>query len=246
MPALPSLPDAKVKIDFGNVGNFGNLGRDMIRLVVFDLDGTLIDSRRDLADATNALIEEYGGTRLSTDRVSAMVGEGAAVLVRRALAAAGLDPQTPGALDRFLEHYAERLTVFTRPYAGIPETLATFRDRGYGLAVLTNKPQQPTERILDLLDLSPFFTDVVGGDSAAGRKPDPAGLLEIARRANAAPAETMMVGDSRIDFETGRRAGTAICLARYGFGFRAEEMEFAGDELFIDRPGDLLPLVIGG
>src|SRR5687767_12921096 len=103
----------------------------MMPLVVFDLDGTLIDSRRDLADATNALIEEYGGVRLSTDRVTAMVGEGAAVLVRRALAAADLDPDTPGALERFLEHYDRRLTAFTRPYAGIPEALATLRQRGH-------------------------------------------------------------------------------------------------------------------
>src|SRR5215204_6899115 len=100
----------------------------MTGLVVFDLDGTLIDSRRDLADATNALIVEYGGAPLSVDAVTALVGEGAAMLVRRALAAARLTRVPADALERFLALYAERLTVHTRPYAGIPEALSGLRD----------------------------------------------------------------------------------------------------------------------
>ena len=149
-------------------------------LIVFDLDGTLIDSRRDLADATNAVIVEYGGTPLAVDDVTSMVGEGAAVLVRRALKAAGLGREDARrALDRFLEHYDARLTAHTRPYAGIPGALDTLRDQGRILAVLTNKPERPTRRILDALDLAARFSDVVGGDTSAGRKPDPAGLLQI-------------------------------------------------------------------
>ena len=125
-----------------------------IRLVIFDLDGTLIDSRRDLADATNALIAELGGEPLSLEAVTAMVGEGAAVLVRRALTAAGLDPSAPGALERFLAHYDDRLTVHTKPYDGIVASLETLRSDGFALAVLTNKPGRPTREILERLGLA--------------------------------------------------------------------------------------------
>jgi phosphoglycolate phosphatase len=210
----------------------------MTELVIFDLDGTLIDSRRDLADATNALIEEYGGMPLSVDAVTAMVGEGAAVLVRRALSAAGLRHMPAGALDRFVAHYMERLTIHTRPYPGIPEALAALRDDGRALAVLTNKPHSATVRILDLLGLASWFSDVVGGDTAAGRKPDPAGLLQIAGRAGATPATTMLVGDSKIDVQTARNAGVRICVARYGFGYR-EGISLRDDDLGIDSPSQL-------
>jgi phosphoglycolate phosphatase len=210
------------------------------KLLVFDLDGTLIDSRRDLADATNALIAEYGGPPLTTDQVTAMVGEGAALLVRRALAAAGLDPDTPGALDRFLVHYDLRLTAHTRPYNGIPEALAALRASGLTLALLTNKPRRATMRILEELKLAPMLSHVVGGDTAAGRKPDPAGLLQIVDAAGAVPAETILVGDSRIDMETARRGGTRVCLTRYGFGYRFNGQDFRGDELFVDEPGQLV------
>ncbi len=212
----------------------------MIGLVVFDLDGTLIDSRRDLADATNALILEYGGTPLNADEVAAMVGEGAAVLVRRALAAAQLEARPPGALERFLAHYHERLTAHTRPYAGIPEALAALRARGRILAVLTNKPQHATSQILERLGLASAFSHVLGGDTTAGRKPDPAGLLQIIGRAGATPASTALVGDSPIDLETARRAGTHICLARYGFGYRFGDGAFRGDELFMDEASQLV------
>ena len=215
-------------------------------LVVFDLDGTLIDSSRDLADATNATLADYGAAPLGGDAVVAMVGEGAAVLVRRALAAAGLPPDLPDALERFLAHYETRLTAFTRPYPGIPEALAALRDRGCALAVLTNKPGRATAAILDALALRPFFTAVVGGDSPAGRKPDPAGLREIMAGAGAAPHATLLVGDSPIDLETARRAGIRVCLARYGFGYRFEPGAFSGDELFVDDPTELPARIVGG
>jgi phosphoglycolate phosphatase len=215
----------------------------MTGLIVFDLDGTLIDSRQDLADATNAMLIELGARPLDVDEITRMVGEGAAVLVRRALARAALDPQMPGALDRFLAQYDQRLTAHTRPYAGIPEALATLRAQGRTLAVLTNKPQGPTRRILEQLELDGFFSDALGGDTAAGRKPDPGGLLQVAKGAGADAASTVLVGDSPIDLETARRAGTGICLARYGFGYRFTEGAFRGDELFADTPADL-PVVL--
>jgi phosphoglycolate phosphatase len=210
-----------------------------IRLVVFDLDGTLIDSRRDLADATNALITEYGGQALSLAAVTAMVGEGAAVLVRRALTAAGLDPDTPGALSRFLELYAARLTLHTTAYDGIIDSLTALQSDGLALAVLTNKPARPTREILARLGLAPFFPQVIGGDSAFGRKPDPAGLLSLIEHAGAAPSATVLVGDSLIDVQTARRAGAIACIARYGFGAPSGPLEPAAGELAIEVPSDL-------
>jgi phosphoglycolate phosphatase len=214
-----------------------------IRLVIFDLDGTLIDSRRDLADSVNALLIELGAAPLDLDAVTAMVGEGAAVLVRRALTASNLPADTPHALERFLAHYDERLTAHTRPYAGIPEALAELESHGLTLAVLTNKPQRASTTILDRLDLSRWFFQVVGGDTAAGRKPEPAGLLSIARLARADAFETLMVGDSAIDLQTAHRASSAVCLARYGFGLRLDGVPMRGDEAFVDDPLEL-PAVV--
>ncbi len=214
-------------------------------LIVFDLDGTLVDSQRDLADATNALIEDLGGHLLALEEVTAMVGEGAAVLVRRALVAAGLNPDAPDALERFLSHYDQRLTLHTRPYPGIPEALSVLASQGHTLAVLTNKPQGATEKILAGLALAHVFSDVVGGDTDDGRKPDPAGLLAIIDRAASTLSSTVLIGDSPIDLETARRAGTRVCLARYGFGFRFDAGDFRGDELFVEGPSNL-PTVLGG
>jgi len=213
-----------------------------VSLVVFDLDGTLIDSRRDLADAANALIIEGGGQPLPVDAITAMVGEGAPLLVRRALKAAGLDIDIRIALPRFLELYDERLLVHTRLYDGTREALEALAARAT-LAILTNKPQRPTERILEGLSIAPFFRWTIGGDSAYGRKPDPAGLHHLVSAASADLASTVMVGDSAIDLRTARAAGTRICLVRYGFGFGTAAAELQGDEIIADRP-DLLPTLL--
>jgi phosphoglycolate phosphatase len=210
----------------------------MIQLVVFDLDGTLVDSSQDLAAATNALLTDLGATALSRDVVVSLVGEGAAVLVRRALEQAGLDPDTPNALERFLVHYDARLLDTTRPYPGMIDTVRAVRAR-HRVAVLTNKPERPTLQILKGLGMEELFSDVIGGDSAHGRKPDPAGLLDLVARARVTPAETLLVGDSPVDLATARRAGTHICLARYGFGYRFDGSGFRGDELFVDEPAEL-------
>jgi phosphoglycolate phosphatase len=211
----------------------------MLRLVVFDLDGTLVDSHRDLADATNALVKELGGAPVPIEEVTAMVGDGAAVLVKRALMRAGLDPDTPGALDRFLGHYDSRLLATTRPYEGIVDALHTLRAQGRLLAVLTNKPGHASIRLLEGLGLLELFADVTGGDTAHGRKPDPAGLLALVSNAGIGPSRAVLVGDSPIDLATARRARTAVCLARYGFGYRFAESDFDGSESFIDSPADL-------
>lgn len=207
-------------------------------LVVFDLDGTLIDSRRDLADSANALIVESGGRPLAVDAIAGMVGEGAPLLVRRALAAAGVTPDLHAALRRFLELYDERLLVHTRLYDGTQEALEALSARA-PLAILTNKPQRPTERILDGLGIARFFGQVVGGDTAHGRKPDPAGLNHLMTVTAAGRDDTVMVGDSAIDLRTARAAGTRVCLVRYGFGFHTAAPELSGDERIADSPSQL-------
>jgi len=214
-----------------------------LRLFVFDLDGTLIDSRRDLADSANALILERGGQALAVDAITSMVGEGAVLLVLRALKAAGLErDDIEAALPRFLELYDERLLAHTRLYDGTREALDALASDAT-LAILTNKPQRPTERILDGLGIASFFRWVVGGDTPHGRKPDPAGLLHLMSLAQAGAADTVMVGDSAIDLRTARAAGTRVCLVRYGFGFRTVDGLLQGHELVADKPLDLMRLL---
>jgi phosphoglycolate phosphatase len=210
-----------------------------VALVVFDLDGTLIDSRRDLADAANALIVERGGSPLAVDAVASMVGEGAAKLVMRALRAANVAREDlDAALARFLELYDDRLLAHTRLYDGTRDALNALRVR-VPLAVLTNKPQRPTERILEGLGIRDGFGWIVGGDTTHGRKPDPAGLRYLMSAAGATPDRTVMVGDSAIDLRTARAAGTRVCLVRYGFGFPTVNGELTGAESFVDRAEDL-------
>ena len=214
----------------------------MLRLVVFDLDGTLVDSSTDLADATNALVIELGGAPIPAARVVEMVGEGAAVLVRRALSAAGLDPDTPHALERFLALYDKRLLATTRAYDGIPDALEWLSTR-VSLAVLTNKPSAATRQILSGLGLARYFRETIGGDSPFGRKPNPEALLHLARAHAAEARETLLVGDSAVDRATALAAGTRICLARYGFGFRIPPDQLGPDDLRIDSPLELIATV---
>ena len=199
------------------------------RLIAFDLDGTLIDSRRDLADSANQLIEELGGEPLTEEQVGGMVGEGAALLVRRALRAAGRGDRAH-ALERFLQIYDERLLNHTRLYDGIADVVRQARSRAR-LTVLTNKPTGPTERILSALGVRDAFEEVIGGDGPYPRKPDPAALRALMAAAGAAASDTLLVGDSAIDLETAQRAGVRCCLVSYGFGFREQLREKSGDSV---------------
>ena len=212
--------------------------------MVFDLDGTLVDSRRDLADSTNEMLAGYGAPALPLEVVLSLVGEGARILVQRALAASGLDANDPNALDRFREIYDRRLLVHTKPYDGITDVVSTLA-RDHPLAVLTNKPEAPTRRLLDAFALAPLFTWVVGGDSRFPRKPDPAALRSLIDQAAATPDRTMLVGDSMVDVETARRAGARMCVARYGFGRLRGEPGLDDVDCAIDAPRDLLSVVRG-
>jgi phosphoglycolate phosphatase len=212
----------------------------VFRLIVFDLDGTLIDSRRDIADAANALLRECGADVLREDRIGRMVGDGAATLVARAFAASGVEPPAD-ALERFVAIYGRALLNHTRAYDGILEALTALSARA-PLALLTNKPLAATRRILEGLDLARFFDAdaVIGGDGPFPRKPDPAGLRHLAARVGAAQNDTVLVGDSIIDWRTAKAASASICMARYGFGFEGFPVEALqpGDRL-IDHPSQL-------
>jgi phosphoglycolate phosphatase len=203
--------------------------------VVFDLDGTLIDSVRDLSAAASELATSLGGRALEQHEVITMIGDGAIVLVKRALAASGVDPETPGAMPRFLSIYDRRMLETTVPYRGVREMLFVAARRAR-LTVLTNKPAAPSKRILEALKLSPFFDAVIGGDGPEGRKPNPAGLRALAGGSTA----VLLVGDSPIDWETARAAGCSFGWARYGFGAVRFDGEPPQTPYVLDAPADLI------
>lgn len=184
-------------------------------IIVFDLDGTLIDSARDIAESIGEMLESYGAASLPVPEIVRMVGEGAPILVRRALQRSQLDPAPEEALARFLKIYDRRLMAHTRPYDGIVETLGVVLRRG-PLAVLTNKPLGPSIGILEALGLRGFFSRIIGGDGEYGRKPDPAGLLSLP--ALAPGDQIVMIGDSPADWQAAKAATVPFIFTRYGFG----------------------------
>lgn len=208
----------------------------MPELVVFDLDGTLVDSREDLAASANALLEELGAPCLSVDAVGSMVGDGARILVGRVLEAARLQTDHDLALARFLDIYDQHLVDHTRLYPGVADALDALAPLAT-LAVLTNKPLHHTERLLAALGVRHHFLHVVGGDGPWPRKPDPTGLRHLMQVTRSAPETTIMVGDSMVDVETARRASAHMLAVGYGFGrFDADAIEH---RLVIDRPESL-------
>ncbi len=191
-----------------------------LRLLVFDLDGTLIDSSGDLADSINALLSHLRRPPLPEEQILQYVGNGAAVLVRLSLGMSAEEarenPEFAAALAFFLDHYQQHLLVRTRPYAGVEGLLPRLAER-FNLAVLTNKPARATLAILDGLKMRPYFRAVLGGDSLPTRKPDPSGLRQICAGLFATGAETLMIGDSAVDMATAQAAGTRSCACQYGF-----------------------------
>lgn len=216
------------------------------RHFVFDLDGTLIDSRQDLADAANAMLARHDAAPLSVADIVGMVGEGARTLVARVLDRSGLVLELDVALSEFLADYDLRLAVHTRAYDGVSAALAALQAAGCRLSVLTNKPQQATERVLDALGLRTSFDAVIGGDTALARKPAPDGLLALMARAAIPRADTLMVGDSWVDAHTAAAADIDACLVSYGFGYVGVDAATSrAVRWHIGAPGELTALAHG-
>jgi phosphoglycolate phosphatase len=217
------------------------VGHVLGRLIAFDLDGTLIDSSRDLADSVNELLGELGAAPLALEDVTRMIGEGAKVLIRRALAASGI-PEDAKAIARFLEIYDRKLLDHTVPYQGILDVVRVARKHAR-VAVLTNKPLAPSEKVLAGLGMRDLFDDVIGSDGPYPRKPDPAGLRALMERAGATPERTLMVGDSRIDYETARSAATRCCLVAYGFSTHTLDGVPTGDAWVVPDASGLAEVI---
>jgi phosphoglycolate phosphatase len=202
--------------------------------LVFDLDGTLIDSRQDITTALNSMRAGYGLPPLSLEQVVAMVGEGARVLIERAVGRDLPPSEIEPALHIYLSKYDDILLQTTRPYTGVPEMLAALA-AAYPLALLSNKGEAPSRRILEGLGLTPFFRLILGGDSLPTRKPDPAGLRLTAERLGVPLGRLLLLGDTRIDALTAHAAGCPFCLVEWGFP-RPPELDGVTAELRAKEP----------
>jgi phosphoglycolate phosphatase len=211
-----------------------------VRLIVFDLDGTLIDSRRDLARAANEVLARREHGPLAEDAVTRMVGEGARVLLERAFLASGLPPPAGDDLDEFNRQYHAHLVDSTRPYEGV-DALLREASRRCATALLTNKPEPHAARLVAHFGWSPLLPALVGGDGPHPRKPAAEGLRALMAQAGASPAETVMMGDSHVDLATARAADVRFAFARYGFGAPSvAPASLAEGDWILDAPGDLV------
>jgi len=189
-----------------------------VRTFVFDLDGTLIDSKMDLVNSVNAMLRETGRPELPADLVASYVGHGAPQLMASTLGPASTPTERQEALAIFLKHYNQQKLAETRPYPGVVEGLRILADAEIPMAVLTNKPTQLSIEILDGLALTKFFKAVYGGDSFSTKKPDPNGVLRVLGELGISPKAAAMVGDSDVDIQTARNAGMVAVGVTYGFG----------------------------
>jgi phosphoglycolate phosphatase len=219
---------------------------ERIRLLVFDLDGTLIDSAEDLANSVNATLEAFGRRRLGNEQVAGLIGAGARRLVERAFAATGPardDAVVDRALEWFILYYREHKLDATYAYEGVLEALAALKelhDQPSGLlrqmAVLTNKPVRPAHEICAALGLADYFIEIYGGNSFRTKKPDPEGLRALMNEAGARAEETVVIGDSRVDVETARNAGAWVIGCTYGL--QPESLELAPPDVVVDSPSE--------
>lgn len=212
-----------------------------LRALIFDLDGTLIDSQRDLIRSVNAMLQEMGREQLHEDTISSYIGHGAPQLVGQALGGDATEAERERALKFFLAHYDEHKLDSTHAYPGVPEALALLA--AYPMAILTNKPVRASVRILEGLGLAKYFRAVYGGNSFATKKPDPLGAQTILREFATEPAEAILIGDSEVDVQTARNAGTLAAAVNYGFGTHNRATHPA--DLYLDRLSDLIPLLVG-
>jgi len=213
---------------------------ESLRLLVFDLDGTLIDSRKDLANSVNAMLTHIGRKQLPEDVIASYIGDGAGMLVRRALGDPTDESLVDSALGYFLDYYREHKLDFTHVYPGVMESLESLHQgidgRQRQMAVLTNKPIGPSQAICDALGLSPYFFRIYGGNSFSTKKPDPQGLNALMSEACADPFETVLIGDSDVDILTARSAGAWALGCR--FGLAPHTLDAAEPDCMVDSAFD--------
>jgi phosphoglycolate phosphatase len=210
--------------------------------VAFDLDGTLADTRADLAAATNHVLRSFGRAPIEPASVYALVGEGARRLVERALGRAGA-PDVDEGVRRFLAYYGAHLLDGTRLHAGVADLLDALGAAGVVVSVLTNKPEGLSRCLLDGLGVGERFVAVVGGDSLPTRKPDPAGLRTLAERAGTTPGRTLLVGDSPIDVATAANGRVDFCGV--GWGIDPEGLRATRPGRIVESAGELARLILG-
>jgi phosphoglycolate phosphatase len=210
-----------------------------VHALIFDLDGTLIDSKHDLIRSVNAMLQGMGRETLHEDTISGYIGHGAPQLIRRALGNGATETERERALKFFLTHYEEHKLDSTCAYPGVMEALDELR--GFSMAVLTNKPVRVSVRILEGLGLAKYFRAVYGGNTFETKKPDPQGARRILEEFGAAPEEAMLIGDSEVDVQTARNAGTLAVTVNYGFGTHDRTANPA--DIYLDRLTELVPLL---
>jgi len=210
-------------------------------LIIFDLDGTLIDSSKDLAISMNATREHFGLPPLDPAVIYSYVGNGAGVLVRRAMAANASDETVQDALAFFLKFYRAHALEHTRLYPGTREVVEELSRDGHKLAVLTNKPLRISFDIIGALSLQKYFMRVYGGDSFENKKPDPIGVVQLIRESGVTVPDTLLVGDSGVDVQTARNAGVRSCGVTWGF--QPEAFKVDPPDLLIREPRQLLEQV---
>jgi phosphoglycolate phosphatase len=213
-----------------------------VHALIFDLDGTLIDSKQDLIHSVNAMLRELGRGELAEETISGYIGHGAPQLVARALGDECTERERQRALQFFLSYYELHKMDSTCAYPGVAETLEKLES--VPMAVLTNKPVRISVRILDALRLSKYFRAVYGGNSFETKKPDPLGARTILQELEVEPQEALLVGDSEVDVQTARNAGTLAAAVNYGFGVH-DRGAYPAD-IYLDRFGELLTLLGSG
>ena len=213
-------------------------------LIIFDLDGTLIDSAEDLAISTNATRQHFGLPPLAAKLINSYVGNGAAVLVKRAMGADASDAFVAEALAFFLKYYRDHALEHTHLYPGIRELIDQLSAAGHQMAVLTNKPVKISVDIVNALGLATHIPRVYGGDSFASKKPDPIGIATLIRDTASSTGETLMVGDSGVDIQTARNARVRSCGVSWGFHPQAFQVDVP--DVLIHAPGELLAVVATG